>query len=73
MGEMTHIYAGPTTVWGLEHGSLCRIVGRRAGGIRIQTVNGRCWLIGPGEIERRPRHTSVRERLRAFARAHATA
>lgn len=70
MAEMTHIYTGPTTLWGLERGSLCRIVGRRAGGIRIQALDGRCWLVGPGEIDRRPQSTSVRERLRAFAHAH---
>lgn len=31
-----HRYVGPTTKWGLVHGAKVRIVGKRAGGVRVK-------------------------------------
>lgn len=67
----THLYVGPTTVYGLPARTPCRVVGRRAGGIQIQTGDGRTWLVGRDQLIPRRRPVSNRERLKTSIKAAA--
>lgn len=48
--KTTHVYTGPTTRWGLAHGTKCTIVGRRGGGLRIRAGSG-IWIVGAHQVE----------------------
>lgn len=47
---VTHVYIGPSTIFGLVHNTKCRLLGKRAGGRRIETADGRRWLVAPHEL-----------------------
>lgn len=49
-----HVYVGTPSAIHLRRGGrllvkgeACRIYGRRAGGLRIRTADGREWIVGP--------------------------
>jgi hypothetical protein len=46
----THTYTGPRTLWGLNTGTRCRVIGSRAGGKRIQTEDGKCYIVGVNHL-----------------------
>jgi hypothetical protein len=69
--EMTHTYTGDTTIYGLRAGVDCRIVGRKAGGVKIEVAGGKRFLVGPHQVERRQRKLSARERVSQFVKAAA--
>jgi hypothetical protein len=48
--QFPHVYTGPKTWWGLESGAACKIVGSRAGGRRIQTVDGSVYTVGRDQV-----------------------
>lgn len=48
----THRYTGPTTGYGLAHGTRCKVVGSKAGGKVIKDMRGKTWIVGPAQIER---------------------
>lgn len=50
---MTHVYVGPTTVWGLRKGTRCkRSSGQGRGGlIAIRDVDGKVWNVLRGQVQ----------------------
>jgi hypothetical protein len=51
--QWPHEYTGPDTRWGLARGTPCRIVGHRAGGVRIKRASdGRTFVVGGTEVKR---------------------
>lgn len=54
--DYPHVYTGPTSKFrarnGAElwNGERCRIVGRRAGGLRIRTAKGGEWIVGKKQV-----------------------
>lgn len=58
--DYPHRYTGtPSSIHrakrALKHGEACRIIGRRAGGLRIRTTDGLDWIVGTRDVEKRPR------------------
>lgn len=53
--DWPHVYTGPTTRWGLAEGSICKIVGSRAGGKTIRRKDGKHFTVGAGQVSKRPR------------------
>jgi hypothetical protein len=56
--DWPHRYTGrPSTIHHARRplvvGEACRIIGRRAGGLRIKTTDGNEWIVGPRDVERR--------------------
>lgn len=47
-----HDYVGPDSIWGLRNGTPCVVVGKRSGGKRIKTPDGKLWTVGSQHVQR---------------------
>jgi hypothetical protein len=47
-----HVYTGPTTPYGLQRNSACRIVGKRNHAVEIETKGGKRWIVPREQVQR---------------------